>query len=238
MKKTKIGITKESEWDKKWPTIFQHYQQDIRHAYYLNAFLDENDKKILEIAAGSFRDMAVLNNLGVECWGTDYSKNSVDLARKHFPLLKNMIFQSDAYNMRNINDNAFDATFHNGFWVLFDDNNEISALAKEQARITKRKMVVTVHNGHNKKFIHYFKKLSREDPLYRIRFFTIDEIRSLMLTVCKSVKIVPVGKGKKHFEDQMINNGVVDRKGMNAFFEDAEMKHIDISERLLCIGFL
>jgi SAM-dependent methyltransferase len=238
MKKKQIGITKQAEWDEKWVEIFEHYQQDLRHAYYLNAVLDTADKRVLEIGAGSFRDMALLNKLGVECWGTDYSETSVNLAKKHFSSLSDKIFQSDAFHMRKIKDKAFDVTFHNGFWVLFNDDNEILKLAKEQARISKNKIVATVHNGHNVDFVNYFQRLSQNDPLYRIRFFTIEEIRSLMLDICISVKIIPVGKGKKHFEDEMINKGNFGRLEMGNFFETAGLQYLDISERLLCIGYL
>lgn len=238
MKKIEIGITKKNEWNDKWSTIFTHYQQDLRHGYYINAFLDSDDNRVLEIAAGSFRDMALLNSIGVNCWGTDYSATSVELAKKYFPFLDNKIFQSDAFNMSKIDDNVFDTTFHNGFWVLFDNDDDLLALAKEQARITKRKMIVTVHNGHNKDFVNYFQRLSKKDSLYKIRFFTMDEVRSLMLTVCKSVKIIPVGKGKKHYEDKMINDGVVGREEMNMYFQNAELRYLENSERLLCIGYL
>lgn len=238
MKKIEIGITKRNEWDEKWQDIFHHYQQDTRHAYYINAVLDNKDKKILEIAAGSFRDMALLNSLDVDCWGTDYSSASVQLAKEHFPILRKKIFQSNAYKMSVIPDKTFDTTFHNGFWVLFDNDNDIHTLAKEQVRITKRKIIATVHNGHNRDFVNYFQRLSKKDILYKIRFFTVDEIQSLMLTFCKSVEVVPVGKGKKYHEDEMINNGIVGREEIGLYFKNSGLKHIKNSERLLCVGFL
>lgn len=238
MKNTQIGITKQSEWDQKWKDIFDHYQQDLRHAYYINAVLDSADRKVLEIGAGSFRDMALLNKIEVDCWGTDYSGTSVGLAKSHFSLLSSKIFQSDAFDMFEVADNEFDVSFHNGLWVLFNDNNDLLRLAREQARISKNKIIATVHNGHNKEFVEYFRKLSQNDPLYRIRFYTIDEIQSLMLNVCSHVKIIPVGKGKKYYEDDMINKGIVGRSELSRYFEDAGLKYLENSERLLCIGYL
>lgn len=238
MKKDQIGITKQEEWNRKWLDIFDHYQQDQRHAYYLHAILEDSDRKILEMGAGSFRDMALLNTLGVDCWGTDYSDTSVELAQKYFPSLSTKIFQSDAFNMSMVSDGEFDATFHNGLWVLFNDNDDLLKLAAEQARISRNKMLVTVHNGHNKDFVGYFHRLAQSDPLYRIRFFLVDEIRSLLLSVCRDVDIIPVGKGKKLYEDEMINQGKVSRLELRKFFDEAGLSHLEISERLLCVGYL
>lgn len=238
MKNTQIGITKQSEWDQKWKDIFYHYQQDLRHAYYINAVLESADRKVLEIGAGSFRDMALLNKLEVDCWGTDYSGTSVGLAKAHFSHLRSKIFQSDAFDMFEVADNEFDVSFHNGLWVLFNDDTDVLKLAKEQARISRNKIIATVHNGHNKKFVKYFHKLSQNDPLYKIRFYTMDEIQSLMLSVCSRVKIVPVGKGKKHFEDDMINRAIVGRLELSRYFEDVGLKCLENSERLLCIGYM
>lgn len=238
MKKDQIGITKQEEWNQKWLDIFHHYQQDQRHAYYVHAILDDSDKKILEIGAGSFRDMALLNTLGVDCWGTDFSDTSVELAKKYFPSLSAKIFQSDAFNMSMISDGEFDVTFHNGLWVLFNDDADLINLAVEQARVSRNKMLVTVHNGHNKDFLDYFYRLAKSDPLYRIRFFLVDEIRSLLLRVCRDVNVIPVGKGKKFYEDEMINQGKVDRFELRKLFDAAGLRHLEISERLLCVGYL
>jgi hypothetical protein len=190
------------------------------------------------MGAGSFRDMANLNKLGVDCSGTDYSETSVNNAKKYFDNIAHKIFQSDAFYMNNIQDDEYDVTFHNGLWVLFENDDDILNLAKEQARISKNKMIVTVHNAHNQKFTEYFEKLAENDPLYKIRFFSINEIEELMLKVCKSISIYPVGKGKKYFEDQMINEGNHSRESLNSFFRNTKLANLENSERLMCIGNL
>ncbi|MCV2364656.1 class I SAM-dependent methyltransferase [Paucibacter sp. DJ1R-11] len=224
-------------WDDTWPKIFDHYQQDQRHAYYVNALLHDEDRRVLELGAGSFRDMALLNRLGVNCWGADYSSASVELARRQFPELAAQIFQGDAFQLDGMADAAFDVSFHNGLWVLFDDQ-DIRRLAAEQARVSRRKIIATVHNAHNPDFIDYFARLGETDPLYRIRFFEAEEMRALLAPVCRSVEIVPVGKGKKHLEDELINQGKTSRAEMRTFFDQAGMDHLRNSERLLCIGHL
>jgi hypothetical protein len=238
MKKNNIGITEKKQWDDKWIGIFDHYQGDLRHSYYINSVLTQNDIKVLELGAGSFRDMANLNSLGVDCWGTDYSNTSVQLAKNQFKKIKDKIFCSDAFDMLMIEDKEYDATFHNGLWVLFDDDKDILKLVKEQARISKRLIISTVHNAHNQNFVNYFEKLSKTDDLYKIRFFSVDEMKNILLTVCNKVEIIPVGKGKKYFEDRMINEGKFSRDELKSFFDETGLSNLENSERLLCIGHL
>ncbi len=222
------------DWDNKWADIFEHYQQDLRHAYYIHAMLNAEDRHVLEIGAGSFRDMAELRRRGVNCEGMDFSRESVQLARQQFPEFSAAIHQMSAFDM-SYADKAFDASYHNGVWVLFDDA-QIKALAVEQARITRRRMIATVHNAHNRQFVEYFDRLKKDDPLYDIRFFEMDELSSLMREVCSDVVIVPVGKGKKYHEDFLIKNGVTDPQTLRVCFEESGLNYLESSERLMCIG--
>ena len=222
------------DWDSKWADIFEHYQQDLRHAYYIQAMLDAEDRHVLEIGAGSFRDMAELRRRGVDCEGMDFSQESAQLARQQFPEFSSAIHQMSAFNMSFAN-KAFDVSYHNGFWVLFDDV-QIKALAVEQARVTRNRMIATVHNAHNRQFVEYFDRLKKDDPLYDIRFFEMDEVSSLMREVCSEVVIVPVGKGKKYHEDLLIKSGVTDPQALRACFDKNGLKYLESSERLMCIG--
>jgi len=237
MKEQQIGVRTQDQWDRVWPEIFDHYQQDLRHAYYVNAFLSRKVGRVLEIGAGSFRDMALLNRLGIDCSGTDFSFASVNMAKREFPNLAGKIFQGDAFNLSQVPDKAFDVSFHNGLWVLFGDA-EISRLVTEQARVTKRRILATVHNAHNPHFAEYFQGLAENNPLYKIRFFEVDEITQHLLKVCRSVTTIPIGKGKKYYEDAMINQGATSRAQLRSFFIQTGMEHLTISERLLCIGEL
>jgi len=237
MSEQRIGVRTLDQWDLIWPEIFDHYQQDLRHAHYVNAFLTDTDERILEIGAGSFRDMALLNRVGVNCSGMDFSYASVKMAKFEFPNLADKIFQGDAFNLSSVPDKAFDVSFHNGFWALFGDN-EISRLVIEQARVSRYRVMATVHNAHNPQFVEYFAKLAEENPLYQIRFFEVGEIQEHLLKVCRSVVTVPVGKGKKYHEDAMINQGTTSRAQLRNFLTQAGMEHLAVSERLLCIGQL
>ena len=232
-----IGINTKKEWDQEWEIIFDHYQQDLRHAYYIRAVLNPNEKRIIELAAGSFRDTGALNAMNINCYGIDYSSKSVSLAKKQFQPIADKLSEQDAFNT-DFSDKSFDLSFHNGFWVHFSDNNDIIRLIQEQARITKYRMIAIVHNAHNRQFVEYFDKLKQNDPLYKIRFFEMEEITELMKNVAKNVEIIPVGKGKKYFEDDLINIGLGEANFIRKSFDYHRLNLLDVSERLLCIGEL
>jgi len=231
-----IGIKTKEQWDHQWESIFDHYQQDLRHAYYIRAILNPNEKKIIELAAGSFRDTSALNSMNIDCYGVDYSSKSVSLAKKQFSSIADKLSEQDAFNT-NFPEKLFDLSFHNGFWGYFN-NNEILKLIHEQARISKYRIVATVHNAHNKSFVDYFDRLKENDPLYKIRFFEIDEMTELMRNVAKNIIIIPVGKGKKYYEDDLINIGLGGAKFIKKSFKYHKLDLLDTSERLLCIGEL
>lgn len=223
-------------WDQKWAAIFDQYQNDLRHAYYIHAMLESNERHVLELAAGSFRDMAELRRRGIDCEGMDFSAESIERARGRFPDYANVIHHASAFSM-SFADRAFDATYHNGFWTLFSDE-QIASLAIEQARITRRRMIATVHNAHNAQFVSYFNRKKVDDALYDIRFFELEEISDLMRKVCRDVLVLPVGKGKQYHEDLLIRNGVTDPATLRACLMESGVKHLESSERLMCIGTL
>lgn len=221
-------------WDRKWADIFDHYQNDLRHAYYIHALLEDHDCHVLEIGAGSFRDMAELRRRGIDCEGMDFSPESVERARRQFPDMANAIHHMSAFDMP-FPDKAFDVTYHNGVWVLFSDA-QIKELSAEQARVTRHRMIATVHNAHNRQFVEYFECKKAEDSLYDIRFFEMDEIAELMRESCRQVTIMPVGKGKQYHEDLLIKNGVTDPATLRACLTENGLKHLESSERLMCVG--
>lgn len=224
------------DWDRKWVDIFDQYQNDLRHAYYIHAMLEDGERHVLELAAGSFRDMAELRRRGIDCEGMDFSMESVGRAKRQFPEFADGIHHASAFAMP-FADKAFDVTYHNGFWVLFSDT-QIRELAIEQARVSRGRMIATVHNAHNWQFVEYFDRKKEGDPLYDIRFFEMDEIAELMRSVCADVSIVPVGKGKQHHEDLLIKNGMTEPGVLRACLHEGGLNHLESSERLMCIGTL
>lgn len=221
-------------WDSKWVDIFDQYQRDLRHAHYIRALLRRDEHDVLEMAAGSFRDMAALRRMGIRCSGMDFSAESVNRAKAAFPDFADDIHHMNAFDLA-FPDKSFDVTYHNGFWILFSDE-QIHALAKEQARITGGRMIATVHNIHNQGFVDYFEMMKSRDPLYDIRFFAVDEIKSLMEQVCDDVQVIPVGKYKRRHEDWLIKMGLAHPVLIRRYLELSGHKLLDRSERLLCSG--
>jgi len=222
------------KWDKIWGKSFEHYQKDVRHAHYIRAILNRNENKLLEIAAGSFRDVAALQKMGIDCQGIDYSPESIKLAKANFSDFKNSIHEMSAFNM-DFPDDHFDLTYHNGFWGYFSDE-DIKKLATEQARISQKRIIATVHNAHNKAFNLYFEKMKSIDSLYDIRFFHTDEMIELMRPACKNVQIIPVGKGKKWHEDLLIKYHFTNPTIIKTYLLASKHRFLENSERLLCIG--
>ncbi|WP_152223133.1 class I SAM-dependent methyltransferase [Pseudomonas sp. SCB32] len=224
------------DWDEKWQEIFNLYQNDVRHAYYIDAVRKRHEKRVLEIAAGSFRDIVQLTRRGVEGHGIDFSPESVALAKKLYPSLQERFRVMDAFNLQ-YPDKHFDISFHNGFWGLFSDE-EIDQMAKEQARITKGRIIVTVHNAHNQPFADYFNSQKKIDPLFNIRFFTLEQMREILGKVARKVTIIPVGKGSRWQEDWFIRHGWHYPLLLNCVLKLSGTRHIECSERLMCIGEL
>ncbi|MXN31915.1 class I SAM-dependent methyltransferase [Delftia sp. CH05] len=223
-----------SAWDSKWSTIFDHYQKDLRHAHYMRALMHSDERKILEMAAGSFRDMAALRRAGLDCHGMDFSGESIERAKANFPEFKEKIHQMSAFEMP-FDNQFFDVSYHNGFWVLFSDEN-IRKLAQEQARITGKRMFATVHNAHNRQFVDYFDRLKKDDPLYDVRFFHVEDLTALMSEVCDDVQVIPVGKGKRRHEDWLIKMGITHPLLLRSYLKISGMQYLNSSERLLCVG--
>ncbi|MEM1189398.1 MAG: class I SAM-dependent methyltransferase [Pseudomonadota bacterium] len=233
---TSNPLNDESYWDREWRDIFEHYQNDRRFAYYLRSVLTPEDERILELGAGSFRDMQQLNAWDIDCCGTDFSQTAVELAQDTYPQLRDKILKANAFALP-FADGEFDLSYHNGFWVCFNDA-DIHLLIKEQVRVSRRAIVAAVHNNHNEQFKAYFEKLKAESDLYSCRFFSLEQVHEFMGDYCRDVTVIPVGKGKKRYEDYLINLGLGDANALRACWVHHGMDLLEESERLLCIGTL
>jgi ubiquinone/menaquinone biosynthesis C-methylase UbiE len=222
------NLQSDSVWDLKWSYLFEKYQSDLRHAYYIKSLLNKNIDSVLEIAAGSFRDIAFIGQTGLNIKAFDFSKKSIELAKNLHPEFASNFFYSDAFKI-DLKTKSIDASYSNGFLVLFDDH-KIKLLLDEQERVTRKQMFVTLHNGHNKDFENYFLEKRKTESIYNIRFFKIQDIEKLFNKY--SYVIYPVGKAYKSDEDILISE--------KASFEDIReciisqgLKNINKSERLL-----
>jgi hypothetical protein len=191
-------------WNKKWDDIFEKYQSDLRHGYYIASMLNDKVESVLEIGAGSFRDISLISQFGKSIGAFDFSNQACQLAQKKYPDLASKFWCDDAFSI-NLKDSAYDASYSNGFIGCFDDK-KIENLLLEQIRVTKYQIFVTVHNGHNAKFKDYFNQKKMIDSLYEIRFFSILDLENIFNKFPFQFKIYPVGKAYKELEDILIAN--------------------------------
>jgi len=180
-------------WESAWTRhIEQYLASPPRTGYWLHRRLPLEEGSVLEIAGGSCRDSRYLALQGINATGSDFERRTLDYLEGRFKDSPLKLRQADGFSLP-FRDGEFLTTFHNGFWVLFPDE-DIRKLAIEQARITRRYMVVLVHNRLNSRLVDTFAAKARTDDLYRIRFFTSDEVLDLVRASGIRVRSVSVEK--------------------------------------------
>ena len=225
-------LQNESMWNEKWDSIFDQYQADLRHGWYVAAFLNSGIETVLEIGAGSFRDIAFIARLGKKIGAFDFSLKACNLAQQKHPNLAKFFWCDDAFATK-LQNKSFDASFSNGFIGCFDDE-QIHSLIKEQLRVTKKQMIITLHNGHNQGFKNYFIEKKNADNLYEVRFFTLDEINIILDKFSFCYKIFPVGKAYKELEDTFIKNNASLAEIKECILSQ-KMQYLESSERLMVV---
>lgn len=125
---------------------------------------------ILECAGGSCRDSRYLYTRGYYSVGSDFDGETLDYLKQKFAGSIFQVAKEDAFRFTYKNGD-FDITFHNGFWVLFNEKEKLTELLNEQSRITKKHLVALVHNAENKALVKQFSEKAEHDTLYDIRFF-------------------------------------------------------------------
>jgi len=187
------SFKQESYWSEAWIKHINNYlTAPPRCGFWLESRFSQTHN-ILEIAGGSCRDSRYLATRGYKAVGSDFDQKTLEYLDKNHPTQDFQLLKEDAFKF-SFKTNEFDVSFSNGFWVLFNDNEDISALANEQARITKKYLVSVVHNAENKKLVDAFKKKSLTDNLYNIRFFNRNEIQEVLKKVNFSYKSISISK--------------------------------------------
>jgi len=219
-------------WNQKWGDIFEQYQFDIRHGYYVASLLNSDIDSVLEIGAGSFRDISLISRLGKNVGAFDFSPQACKLAQKKYPDLATKFWCGDAFTI-NLKDSAFQASFSNGLIGYFE-NEKIEKLLQEQIRVTQNQLFVTVHNGHNINFINYFNEKKIHDSLYEIRFFKISDLENIFFKLPFKFEIYPVGKAYKELEDILIAEGA-DLFDIRECIVSQGLSTLTTSERLMVV---
>jgi SAM-dependent methyltransferase len=167
------------KWQELWNLhLDQYLAASPRTGCYLEMLFPDKSLSFLEIGGGSLRDANYLAQRGYAATGSDYVPDLVaTAARRHNnPRLHTLVL--DAFDTK-LPDGAFDVTFHNGLIGYFDDG-QISKLVAEQARITRKHLVVVTHCRHNANMARVFAEKAQTDSLYGLRFFTKSEMRVLL----------------------------------------------------------
>ncbi len=170
------NLSDQAFWEDAWVRhIEQYLAVQPRCGYWLASAFPSRSLSIMEIAGGSCRDSRYLAERGCQAIGSDFEQRTLDYIATRFPNSPLVLQREDAFAL-SLRDKAIDLTFHNGFWVLFNDDHLIHKLIHEQARVTRRYMVALVHNGENQRQVDTFGMKASEDPIYDIRFFRRQEL--------------------------------------------------------------
>lgn len=183
-------------WAKTWSKYLESYLSATpRTGIWLQHRFTLRGLSILEIASGSSRNSKYLYDLGYNVIASDFDEKTISYLTKRYSGSGFQILKEDAFNL-SFSDNYFDITFHNGFWIYFQDDQDIVHLLKEQVRVTKRFIVAIVHNVENQALVNQFAQKLKTDDLYRIRFFQRPELLRLVTQAnvrCKKVWLEKFG---------------------------------------------
>ena len=167
-----------------WPELWrkhldQYLAKPPRTGFWMNAHFGRRARSFLELGCGSGRDALYLSGQGHRVVGTDLDAETLEELNRRFGRDGMSFEPADATELQ-FGEDAFDVVYHNGLWVLFDDDAFIGKLLKEQMRVARRYAVILVHNAENEELVTRFRRRAHEDDLYDIRFFHRTELRSLV----------------------------------------------------------
>ena len=168
------------------PTFGKIIEKCIKKYIVPSQYLHVNTMRILEIACYSGKDTRYIAQKfpDAEVIGVDLSSYVVKKAQEYSNILNtknHKLFVGDAFNL-NFPDKYFDISFHNGFWIYFDDDMDIKKLWAEQKRVTKKFAVICVHNRFNlKDRVLFFNKAKfGKEKLYAIRWWDKNSLRKIL----------------------------------------------------------
>ena len=194
-------LNKPHFWEESWCAHLESYlKANPRNGIFIKNLLGNKINSVVEIACGSSRDTIYLAMEGYKSTATDSDAKTITYLTEKFENVENLNYQTaNAFNLP-FDDSSFDLVCHNGFFIYFDSNKDLFRLLKEQERVAKKYIWILVHNQLNKKLVSQFEKLSQEDKLYDIRFFTPNELEQLVYDShikLKQMKILKFGSSGK-----------------------------------------
>lgn len=182
-------------WQNNWEKHLNGYiLVNPRTGIFIKYVFGDKIDTVLEIACRSSRDSIYLSKNNYKVVASDYEENTISLLDKQYRSPDLTYKTADAFNLP-FDGNCFDLTFHNGFFIYFKDEYIVKLLV-EQARVTKKFILILVHNKSNSKAVRRFETLAKDDPLYDIRFFGGQELLDLINRLgigYRSVKFLKFG---------------------------------------------
>lgn len=172
-------LTTEQYWAEAWQRHLETYLGGPPRAGYWLEQRFGKDGSVLELAGGSCRDSRWLADRGADAIGSDFDEKTLDYLRDRFPQSSLKLRREDSFAL-SLDDKSVDLSFSNGFWICFDDDERLLKLMREQARVTRKWMIALVHNRGNDRLLRKFARLSKQDSLYDVRFFSPDELTRLI----------------------------------------------------------
>ena len=170
----------EKFWIDQWQRKLSRYQAaPARTGLFIEHLFTNTVDTVLELGAGSCRDSVHLAKRGYRCMASDFSKETIRSLKSQLAVPGLRFSFDDARNL-SFETDEFDLVFHNGLIVCFDNDDDIIAILREQRRVAKSKLLIIAHNGSNRRLVRQFTQLGENDCLYRIRFFTCEEITDLL----------------------------------------------------------
>jgi SAM-dependent methyltransferase len=164
-------------WGKSWHTHLEAYLRATpRFGIYIDHLFKKAVKSCLEIACGSGRDSVYLAKKGKQVTSCDYEDKLIAIIKDHFRDIPNIRFKTDDAFHLTQEDKSVDLSFHNGFFILFSEDDKIFRLLKEQERVTRKYIVFAVHNERNQRLQKSFRGRSEKDRLFDVRFFSPREV--------------------------------------------------------------
>jgi len=167
-------------WSAAWQRHINAYlAAPPRCGIWLESLFSEGDFSFLECAGGSCRDSRFLFQKKRKALGSDFDEHTVNYINEKHSTSGFILQTEDAFRL-GFDSKSFDIVFHNGFWVLFDDDQIVCSLLTEQVRVASRYVVALVHNKCNQALVNTFSEKSLKDDLYKIRFFDVDALMRIV----------------------------------------------------------
>ena len=184
-----------------WPNLWRQYldqylSKPARTGIWIDAHFGKKASSCLELGCGSGRDAMYLAQRGHRVVGSDLDDVTLAELESRFSN-ETLNFRVQNASALTFGDNSFDVVYHNGLWVLFDDDDLIKKMLSEQLRVASKYAVILVHNEENGTLRHQFRtRADGGDQLYDIRFFTrrslVELIQSTGLKY-RSLKLMKFG---------------------------------------------